>query len=221
MLAMRKRKLSNPLALAVLALLAERPMHPYEMSSTLRERAKEESIKLNHGSLYSVVESLRRHELIDVQETIREGRRPERTVYAITDLGRDELVEWMAELLAVPVKEFTRFEAALSLMPVIAPDDVLRLIENRLVRLDAEIAAMGGVIDEMARQGMPYLWAIESDYVRALRRAEREFVRALAEKLRDGTLEGLDIWRRAHEGGELPTEQDWERAVGRQLRSVK
>ena len=217
---MRKRRISNPLALAVLALLAERPMHPYEMSTTLRERAKEESIKLNYGSLYSVVESLRRHELIDVQETIREGKRPERTVYAITDLGRDELVDWMSELLAVPVKEFTRFEAALSLMPVMAPDDVLRLIETRLVRLDAEIAAIGGVLTEMARQGMPYLWSIEADYARALRRAERDFVRDLAEKLRDGTFEGLDIWRRAHEGGDLPNEADWTRAVGRPLRSI-
>ncbi|MGH3759500.1 PadR family transcriptional regulator [Actinophytocola sp.] len=217
---MTKRKVSNPLALAVLALLAERPMHPYEMSSTLRERAKEESIKLNYGSLYSVVESLRRHGLIDVRETIREGRRPERTVYAITENGRFELVDWMSELLSVPVKEYTQFEAALTLIPVINPDDVQRLLETRLIRLDAEIATVGGVMDEMARRGMPYLWAIEADYVRALRRAEREFVRDLAEKIRNGTLEGVDLWRRAHEGGELPSEEDWMRA-SEHLRRVK
>jgi DNA-binding PadR family transcriptional regulator len=216
---MTKRKVSNPLALAVLALLSERPMHPYEMSSTLRERAKEESIKLNYGSLYSVVESLRRHGLIDVQETVREGRRPERTIYTITEPGRTELVDWMSELLSMPVKEFTQFEAALSLMPVIAPDDVLRLLEIRLVRLDAEIAAMGGVMDQMAERGMPYLWAIEADYARVLRRAERDFVRDLAEKLRAGTLEGVDVWRRAHEGGDLPSEEDWTRAAAH-LRSI-
>jgi DNA-binding PadR family transcriptional regulator len=210
---MRKRKVANPLALAVLALLSERPMHPYEMSTTLRERAKEESIKLNYGSLYSVVESLRRHELIDVQETIREGKRPERTVYAITDLGRRELVDWMAELLSVPVKEFTQFEAALSLMPVIGPDDVRRLLETRLTRLDAEIAAMGGIMDEMTKRGMPYLFAVESDYVRALRRAEREFVAGLVDKIASGELEGVDIWRQAHEGGDLPSEDDWKSAM--------
>jgi DNA-binding PadR family transcriptional regulator len=217
--AMRKRKVSNPLALAVLALLSERPMHPYEMSNTLRERAKEESIKLNYGSLYSVVETLRRHELIDVQETIREGRRPERTIYAITDRGRVELVDWMTELLSLPVKEFTQFEAALSLMPVIPPDDVRRLLETRLVRLDAEIAAVGGVMDAMARQGMPYLFAIEADYARALKRAEREFVADLIDKIKKGTLDGVDVWRRAHESGELPSERDWEQAIAR-LRSV-
>jgi len=213
-----KRKVSNPLALAVLSLLAERPMHPYEMSNTLRERAKEESIKLNYGSLYSVVESLRRHELIDVRETVREGRRPERTVYAITERGRIELVDWMSELLSIPVKEFTQFEAALSLMGVIPPDDVQRLLETRLVRLEAEVAGMVGVLDEMARRGLSYLWAIEADYALVLRRAERDFVRDLVEKIRDGTLEDLSVWRRAHESGELPTEEDWERAT--RLRSV-
>ena len=55
---MTRRRVSNPLALAVLACLTERPMHPYEISTTLRTRGKEQSIKLNYGSLYAVVEAL-------------------------------------------------------------------------------------------------------------------------------------------------------------------
>jgi DNA-binding PadR family transcriptional regulator len=85
---MARRKVSNPLALAVLSCLAERPMHPYEMSTTMRERGKHESIKLNYGSLYSVVESLQKHGLIAPRETVKDGRRPERTVYEITSAGR-------------------------------------------------------------------------------------------------------------------------------------
>jgi DNA-binding PadR family transcriptional regulator len=218
---MSRRKVSNPLALAVLCLLTEKPMHPYEMSSTLRERAKEESIKLNYGSLYSVVESLRKHGLIEVHETVREGRRPERTVYAITDAGRTEFVDWESELLSIPVKEFTQFEAALSLMPALPPDEVRRLLETRLTRLSTEVVAMRAVIEEMAKQGMPYLWAIEADYVLTLRKAELEFVETLVEKIKNGTLDGVDVWRRAHEGGVgFSVEGDWEQVVS-QLRRVK
>jgi DNA-binding PadR family transcriptional regulator len=83
----KKRRVSNLLALAVLACVAERPMHPYEISTTLRTRGKEQSIKLNFGSLYSVVDSLLRHGLVQAQGTASEGRRPERTVYAITAAG--------------------------------------------------------------------------------------------------------------------------------------
>ncbi|OLF16762.1 PadR family transcriptional regulator [Actinophytocola xanthii] len=217
---MGKRKLTNPLALAVLGLLLERPMHPYEMSSTLRERAKEESIKLNYGSLYSVVESLRRHGLIEVHETVREGRRPERTVYAITDPGRDEFVDWESELLSIPAKEFTQFEAALSLMPALPPDIVVRLLETRRMRVAAEVAGMTAVMEEMSKRGMPYLWVVEADYVQALRRAELAFVDDLIARIKDGSLEGVEVWRHAHESGGLPAESDWEEAV-RHLRNVK
>jgi DNA-binding PadR family transcriptional regulator len=209
---MAKRKISNPLALAVLSLLIEKPMHPYEMSSTMRERVKEESIKLNYGSLYSVVESLQRHKLIEVLETVREGRRPERTVYAITESGRTELIDWLSELFATPVKEFTQFEAALSLMPVLPPDSVVRLLQARRTRLEAEIVGTRAVLDEMANRGMPYLLAIEADYVLVLREAEAKFVDRLINQIGDGTLDGVDIWRRAHESGDLPTAEDWDRA---------
>ncbi len=111
---MARRKISNPLALAVLACLYERPMHPYEMATTMRARHKDESIKLNYGSLYSIVDALQRGGLIEPQETTREGRRPERTVYRITDTGIHELLDWLGELLSTPVKEYTQFEAGAS-----------------------------------------------------------------------------------------------------------
>src|ERR1700719_1471490 len=114
-MAARRTSISTPLALAVLACLHERPMHPYEMASTMRERGKEQSIKLNYGSLYTVVDNLAKHGLIEGAAARREGRRPERTVYRLTDSGRVRLDAWMSELLAAPVKEYPQFEAALSL----------------------------------------------------------------------------------------------------------
>ncbi len=119
------RRRGNPLALAVLACLTERPMHPYEMAATMRTRGQDASIRLNYGSLYGVVETLLKRGLIEEQEVVREGRRPERTVYRITDDGRTEVDEWMAELLGTSAKEFPQFEAGLSLMGVLPPDRVL------------------------------------------------------------------------------------------------
>ena len=213
---MAKRKISNPLALAVLALLTERPMHPYEMSNTMRERAKEESIKLNYGSLYSVVDTLLRHGLIEVHDVVRQGRRPERTVYDVTDTGRTEYVDWLSELLAIPVKEFTQFEAALSLLPSLSPDDVVTLLKVRRTRLEGEIVGTDAVMEQMAKQGLPYLFVIEADYLQGLRRAELAFVVRLIQQIEDGSLEGVDVWRRAHETGDIPSEADWQRAVGGQ-----
>src|SRR5215207_7043227 len=138
---MTRRRVSNPLALAVLGCLAERPMHPYEISTTLRSRGKEHSIKLNYGSLYTVVESLQKHGLIRSRETMREGRRPERTVYEITGAGRLEFIDWLSELISTPVKEYAAYEAGLSLLGGLGPEEAVRALRARTMRLRAELEA--------------------------------------------------------------------------------
>jgi len=63
-------------------------MHPYEMAATLKRRHKHESIKLRYGTLYTVIELLTSRGLIRSKELRAGGRRPERTVYALTPAGR-------------------------------------------------------------------------------------------------------------------------------------
>jgi hypothetical protein len=151
-----------------------------------------------------------------VREVVREGKRPERTIYAITDAGRIEFVDWLTELLATPVKEYPQFEAALSLMPALAPAEVVRLLEARLVRLDTEIASVDGVLARLTGDGMPGLFLVEVDYAQAMRRAERAFVAGLIEKVRSEELPEITVWRRAHEAaaGDVPNELDWQKAAG-------
>ena len=201
----RRRSISNPLALAVLACLHERPMHPYEMASTMRERGKEQSIKLNYGSLYTVVDSLAKNGLIEAMEATREGRRPERTVYRLTEAGRARLDSWMSELLAEPVKEYPQFEAALSLLPVLHPDTVLDLLRTRIRLLQMEIAQARTMINTAHNARLPRLLLIEGEYHVAMREAELSWVQQLAGELEAGTLEGQDGWRHVIETGEAPT----------------
>ncbi len=94
---MRSDVPSNPLALAVLVLLFERPMHPYEIAATLKMRRQEKSIKLRYGSLYTVIDGLLKDGSIAVKETVREGRRPERTIYQITAAGLERMRSWLRD----------------------------------------------------------------------------------------------------------------------------
>lgn len=194
-----KRKVSNPLALAVMALLFERPMHPYEMVSLMRERGKHESVRLRYSSLYSVVAALEREGLISSRETKREGRRPERTVYEITDAGREEFLTWLRELLSEPVKEYTQFAAGLSFIVALPPDEVVGLLEGRVRLLEEEIWEMRSRLDEaVERLELPRLFVIESEHELVLREAELEWVRGLVEEIRTGTLGGMRGWRSFH-----------------------
>ena len=84
----KRRKVGNLLALALLSLLGQQPMYPYEMAQTLRARGKDQSLKINWGSLYTVVQNLEKNGFIEAVATEREGRQPERTTYQITEAGQ-------------------------------------------------------------------------------------------------------------------------------------
>jgi DNA-binding PadR family transcriptional regulator len=183
-----KRKVGNPLALVVLCLLLEKPMHPYEMAFTLRVRHKEESIKLNYGSLYTVVEALQREQLIEVRDVVREGRRPERTVYGLTKPGRVELFNWMAELLGRPNKEYPQFATALSLIGVLPPAKAAGLLQRRAGRLEHEIEETRFVLESMLGDGFERLFIIEAEYELTLKEAELEFTRSLIGDIESGKL---------------------------------
>ena len=193
---MAHRSRSNPLALAVLACLHEQPMHPYEVAQTLRSRAKQQSVRLNYGSLYSVVDALEQRGLIQALETVRDGRRPERTVYEITDAGARELVDWLSELVATPTKEYLQFEAALSFLPVVPPEDAVMLLTQRAHALELKLAQDRGakrLVDDM---GLPRLFELEAEYAMCLIEAELAWVRLLIKDIETGALDGIDMWRR-------------------------
>ncbi|HEX2785200.1 MAG TPA: PadR family transcriptional regulator [Ilumatobacteraceae bacterium] len=195
---------ANPLALAVLVCLEERPMHPYEISQTLKSRAKDVSIRLNFGSLYSVVAGLLKRGLVSDRETTRDGRRPERTVYEITAAGRGEMIDWLTDLVATPSKEYLQFEAALSLLPAMHPDDALDALRLRAQRLDLQLAHSQATTETMTAAGLPRLFGIEGEYLEALLIAEIAFVRGLIDEIERDVLPGIDLWRHWSDTGEAP-----------------
>jgi DNA-binding PadR family transcriptional regulator len=193
---MGQSKQSNPLALAVLVLLFERPMHPYEMAATLRVRNKSGSIKLRYGSLYSVIDGLAAEAMIEVKEIVREGRRPERTIYSLTPNGLERMRAWMRDLLGTPVKEYPQFEAALSLLPAVPPDEAIALLESRGRRLGEICEELRAAI-EVALQHVEALFLVENEYRLNLLESERQFIEALVERMR-GDSDYVRKWKSFH-----------------------
>jgi DNA-binding PadR family transcriptional regulator len=200
-----KRRVRNPLALAVLTFLSSKPMYPYELASVLRATHKEETIKINWGSLYTVVQNLEKHGLIKEAGTTRQGGRPERTAYAITDAGRAEMHDWLCELLRDPQKEYPLFATALSLVGALPPEEVVEMLEQRLVALDAELAAQQAELAGLHGH-VPRLFLIENEYLNAVRQAEAAWVRSLLADIRSGAIGDVDQWRDFHRTGEVPEE---------------
>jgi DNA-binding PadR family transcriptional regulator len=201
----KRRKVGNLLALYLLSLLAQQPMYPYEMAQFLRERGKDKNFPINWGSLYTVVANLAKYGFIEEAGTVREGRQPERTTYQITADGLAELRDWMAELLSVPEDERSGFVAALSEAGILPPDEVIELLTARLTTLDKANAAQQDDLKVWVER-LPRVLLIEAEYQLAMRVAQSQWLRGLLTELVEGTISGIDGWRRMHETGEVPPE---------------
>jgi DNA-binding PadR family transcriptional regulator len=195
----KRRKVANPLALAVLAWLLTGPMHPYELGRRLQETGQDKQIKYNRSSLYMVVEQLAKAGFVVEQETVRDTPRPERTVYSLTPDGRAELYDWMRELLAEPQHEYPQFGVALSLLSVIPPAEAVELLGRRQATLNQEATGLQDTMQSAAQGGLPWVFLVEDKYRLALLDAENRFVSELIDSLR--APEYLTEWQRHFTGG--------------------
>jgi DNA-binding PadR family transcriptional regulator len=201
----RQRKVANLMALAVLATVMTKPMHPYEIASVLRARGKDQDIPIKWGSLYRVVQNLNRHGFVRATQRERRGGRPERTVYEITDEGRAEVVDWVRELIAEPEFGAPGFKAGLSFLGVLPPEVAADLLGQRIDALQAQLAAARARLAADAAE-VPRLFLVESEFDLAVREAELGWARGLLEEISQGSMPGLAEWREFHRTGQVPSE---------------
>jgi DNA-binding PadR family transcriptional regulator len=175
------------LGISVLALLRDRPMHGYEMFQTLVARHENLVLKVRPGSLYHVVYRLAEEKLIRQTGTARNGNRPERTTYELTDAGADALTERVRELVASPVNEFEKFVVALSEIHNL---DVPTAVEALRLRISALEAGAAEIRAQLAA-GTAQRFAL--DYLLATTTAKLTWLRRFVESLQSERLE----WQRA------------------------
>jgi DNA-binding PadR family transcriptional regulator len=203
-----RRKVGNLLGLAVLSYLTQGPMHPYQLGRNLRDNDDVRSIKFNHGSLYMVVGQLAKAGFIVEQETVREGQRPERTPYALTDAGRRELHDWLGELIEEPQHEYPHFVAALSLIAALPPSKVVELLGSRMRRLAEQRAEIRELIDGTVAAGVHPLFQVEEEYRLAVLDAESSFVERFIEQITNSETGWGPQWAAFHDGPQTEQRQD-------------
>jgi DNA-binding PadR family transcriptional regulator len=180
----------TPIALSVLNLLNERPMHPYEMRSLMRERGHDRAFKIRESSVYDTVSRLADRGFIEPVEVNRTGRRPERTVYAITEAGQDELLVWLRELTREPTTDYPAFAAPLMFIYGLGRDGAIAALRQRAALLEAEISRSDAFRQAVLADvgDFPRIFGIEEEYVQAMRKAELAWVRGTVTELLDGSL---------------------------------
>ncbi len=182
---------ASPLGLTVLALLHFQPLHPYGIQRLIKQWGKDQVVNVGQrASLYRTIERLLAADLIAVRETGRDQQYPERTVYELTDAGREAMRTWLREMLAEPRQEFPQFPAALSFVLMLAPQEALEVLEKRAAVLAANLAGYEkNLAEQLEVYGLPRVTMLEDEYLRAVTAAELDWIRAVSDDLRSGRLD--------------------------------
>jgi len=185
----------SPVALAVLAMLMEEPMHPYRMQRLIKERGKDEVINVTQrASLYQTIQRLEREGLIIPRKTVQDDKRPERTVYEINEKGREIALEWMRAILSTLTREYPEFPAAMSFLPLLTPDDVASQLELRAKAIESELRRIDDVLQEA--QAVPRLFLLEMEYLRAIHAAELSWISGIVGDLSAQRITWTEEWLR-------------------------
>jgi DNA-binding PadR family transcriptional regulator len=188
----------SPLAMVVLAHLAEEPMHVYRMQQLIKERAKDTVVNVaQRNSLYQTIARLVRDGLVLFQQTSRDVNRPERVVYEITDLGRSTLDRWLEEMLGVPAREFPEFPAALAFIALVPPRRARDRLEARRAELEKRVATSRAAMGSALASGLPRLFLLEDEYKNAMTQAEIAWLDQIIAELRNRGLTWSRAWIRA------------------------
>lgn len=186
---MPPRVRSSPLALTVLALLHYRPLHPYGVQRLIRLWGKDQVVNVaQRTSLYRTMERLAEAGLIATRGAERTQAYPERTVYEVTQEGRDTAREWLKEMLAVPRNEYPEFPAALSHLLLLEPETIAEVLGRRIDALSARLAEHEAALTAEGEHGLPRITLLENEYLRAMTAAELQWLSSVVRDLKDGRL---------------------------------
>ncbi|HEY7175570.1 MAG TPA: PadR family transcriptional regulator [Micromonosporaceae bacterium] len=180
----------SPLALAILGLLENGPMHPYGIQRLIKQWGKDKVINVGQrASLYRMIDRLKEAELITAVGTDRDERYPERTTYHLTDAGRAASRQWLTEILATPRNEYPEFPAALSFVMLLTPQTAEAVLDERRTKLAHHITELDqDLAAEIEGVEIPPIALAEIEYLRAVTDAELRWVNATLDALRDGSL---------------------------------
>ncbi|TSE01875.1 PadR family transcriptional regulator [Skermania sp. ID1734] len=178
----------TPLGLAIIGLLLERAMHPYEMYQWLITRREDRLVKVRPGSLYHTVDRLAERDLVRAVGTDRAGNRPERTVYEVTSTGRKAFNDRIIDILRAPAAEFPIFPVGIAEAHNLEADLVVKLLAERSEALDRQLIELQVMKKYAEEHEVPRMYWLTVGYQTEMLRTELRWITELSAQISSGAL---------------------------------
>ena len=178
----------SALGLLVLWQLYQQPMHVYRMQKLFEAEGKDRIVNVrSRASLYQTIERLQRLGLVVVAETLHQEGYPDRTVYAITDAGREAAQTWLRDMLSETGGEYPEFIVALSMLFGLPVQEARAQLELRAERIAAQLADSRHALEAVPPE-LPRLFVLEEEYRVAMLETELTWLRGVIDDLSEGRI---------------------------------
>ncbi|MFS0734300.1 PadR family transcriptional regulator [Microbacterium sp. 1P10UB] len=174
----------TPLGTMVLALLVEGDMHPYEMMRLMRGRREDRLVSITNGTLYHTVGRLERAGLVAQVRVDRDGNRPERTTYTLTDEGAEAVREWVRRELP-RTDHPAEFRIALAEAHNLDRAEVVDLLRARRAGLEGQYALHRDGREDALERAVPEVYLLEVEREAVLLETELRWLDGLLDRLDD------------------------------------
>lgn len=178
----------SAVAVMILALLHEQPMHPYQVHQNLVERGDTRLVRVNAGAVYHGVERLEKEGLVEAAGTERAGNRPERTTYRITDAGRSAFAARLTSFLGDDHPAYPLFSVGLAEAHEIPAASAIEQLVRRREREAANLAGLAAAREQLRTMGLPRRYLLDVEHDLAILDAEVAWLDRTLEELRADAL---------------------------------
>lgn len=180
--------LSNALVVAVLGILVEGPAHAYRLHIELKRRRLVSDRKPSRGTLYNVMNAMKRQGWIEAGAVGRADNRPERVPYSLTCMGFEELRQRLDKQIRKPDWSPDSFFHSVSHLGVLGRIGACDALRERSAHVKEEIRRDAKAHRTALAAGVPRLFVLEAEYVQHRRRAELRWLQRIADEIETGDL---------------------------------
>ena len=174
--------------LVILGLLRARPLHGYEIKHIIEEHMGDWT-SIAFGSIYFALNKLAEEGFIEKIGTEQEGGRPSRSIYQITEKGRQEFNRLLREVWSDPERQYFALDVGIFFMNALPREDVADYLRTRAAQLQRIIEhTRGHQSEQLSKPQVPALARAIFEHSLIHFGAELEWTRALLDQVERGEL---------------------------------
>lgn len=157
------------------------------------------------GSIYHALKRMTQEGLVRPEVTERNGNRPSRTVFGITDPGREEFLRLLREAWTTPAMSPELMRTCLLFMQELPLDEVKDHLEYRAGVLIQNIEHVTQRVDQVSARGAPWTVDYILSYDIGQWQTALRWTEGLLEDIRSGKVTWTHAGPEAHISREPPT----------------